>query len=115
MWFMEEPSQFSVGQTAQSLTCSIIDKPHTGLDECPTILLSCFRARNSDVDLKMKVKKMKSEGRAVVILVLLAVTVGDAHMNEPVYAPGVPPKKDGQLNKRTKIQGDTSPGKPQLG
>ena len=21
MWFMEEPSQFSVGQTAQSLTC----------------------------------------------------------------------------------------------
>ena len=24
MWFMEEPSQFSVGQTAQFLTCSII-------------------------------------------------------------------------------------------
>ena len=43
------------------------------------------------------------------------VTVGDAHMNEPVYAPGVPPKKDGQLNKRTKIQGNTSPGKPLLG
>ena len=31
----------------QSLTCSIIEKPHTGLDECPRILLSCFRARNS--------------------------------------------------------------------
>ena len=30
---MEEPSQFSVGQTAQSLTCSIMDKPHTGLDD----------------------------------------------------------------------------------
>ena len=30
MWFMEEPGQFTVGQTAQSLTCSIIEKPHTG-------------------------------------------------------------------------------------
>ena len=32
-WFVEEPSQFSVGQTAQSLTCSIMEKPHTGLDD----------------------------------------------------------------------------------
>ena len=32
---MEEPSQFSVGQTPQSLTCSIMEKPHTELDECP--------------------------------------------------------------------------------
>ena len=24
-----------------------MEKPHTGLDECPRILLSCFRARNS--------------------------------------------------------------------
>ena len=42
MWFVEEPSQFSVGQTAQSLTCSIMEKPHTGLDECfenPTLVL----------------------------------------------------------------------------
>ena len=31
----------------KSLTCSIMEKPHTGLDECPRILLSCFRARNS--------------------------------------------------------------------
>ena len=46
-WFKEESSQFSMGQTAQSLTCSIMEKPHTGLDECPRILLSCFRARNS--------------------------------------------------------------------
>ena len=38
---------FSTGQTAQSLTCSFMEKPHTGLDECPRILLSCFRARNS--------------------------------------------------------------------
>ena len=28
MWFLEEPSQFSVGQTAQSLTCSIMEKPY---------------------------------------------------------------------------------------
>ena len=35
---MEEPSQFSVGQTAQSLTYSIMEKPHTGLDECLSIL-----------------------------------------------------------------------------
>ena len=30
-----------------SLTCSVMEKPHTGLDECPRILLSCFLARNS--------------------------------------------------------------------
>ena len=47
IWFKEEPSKFSLGQTAQSLTCSIMEKPHTGLDECQRILLSCFRARNS--------------------------------------------------------------------
>ena len=34
MWFLEEPSLFSVGRTAQSLTCFIMEKPHTGLDEC---------------------------------------------------------------------------------
>ena len=32
MWFQEEPSQFSMGQTAKSLTCSIMEKPHSGLD-----------------------------------------------------------------------------------
>ena len=36
--FMEKPSQFSVGQTAQRLTCSIMDKPHTGLDDCLRML-----------------------------------------------------------------------------
>ena len=40
---MEDPSHFSVGQTAQSLTCSIMEKPHTGLDDCLYILLTCFR------------------------------------------------------------------------
>ena len=46
IWFKEEPSQFSMSQTAHSLTCSIMEKPHIGLDECLRILLSCFRARN---------------------------------------------------------------------
>ena len=49
MWFMKVPSQFSVGQTAQSLTCSIMEKPYTGLDECLNMLLSCFRKRISDL------------------------------------------------------------------
>ena len=31
----------------RALTCCIMEKPDTGLDECPRILLSCFRARNS--------------------------------------------------------------------
>ena len=31
MWFKEETSQFSMGQIAQSLTCSIKEKPHTVL------------------------------------------------------------------------------------
>ena len=44
---MEEPSQFSVGQTAQSLTCSFMEKPHTVLDDCLRILLSCFRKKRS--------------------------------------------------------------------
>ena len=47
MWFIEEPRQFSVGQTAQSLTCSIMENPHTGLDDCLNMLLSCFRKRLS--------------------------------------------------------------------
>ena len=47
MWFMEEGSKFFVGQTAQSLTCFIIDKPHTGLNDCLRILLSYFRKRMS--------------------------------------------------------------------
>ena len=45
--FKEEPKQFSMGQTPQSLTCSIMEKPHARLDECPRILLSRFRAGNS--------------------------------------------------------------------
>ena len=51
MWFQEEPSQFSMGQTAKSLTCSIMEKPLTGLDECLRILLLCFRAGNTDMAL----------------------------------------------------------------
>ena len=37
-----------MGQTAQSLTCSIVEKPHTGLDHRPRIPLPRFRARTSD-------------------------------------------------------------------
>ena len=47
-WFMEEPSQFSIGETAQSHTCSITEKPHTWLDECLRMLQACFRKRMSD-------------------------------------------------------------------
>ena len=47
MWFMEEPKQFSVGKTAQSLTCTIMEKPHAGLGDCLNMLLSCFRKRMS--------------------------------------------------------------------
>ena len=36
-----------MGQTAQSLTCSIMEKPHTGLDDCLNMLLSCLRKRIS--------------------------------------------------------------------
>ena len=32
---------------AQSLTCFIMEKPHTGLDECLNVLQSCFRKRMS--------------------------------------------------------------------
>ena len=45
MWFMVEPTQFSVGQTPHSLTCSIMEKPHTGLDDRPRMLQACFIRR----------------------------------------------------------------------
>ena len=49
----------SMGERSQILTSSIMEKPQTGLDECPRILLSCFRARNSElvgmVDMPRKV------------------------------------------------------------
>ena len=36
-----------MGQTAQSLTCFITEKPHIGLGDCLNMLLSCFRKRMS--------------------------------------------------------------------
>ena len=39
---MEEPMQFSVGQTAESLTCSIMEKPNTGLDDYLNMLLAKY-------------------------------------------------------------------------
>ena len=47
MWYVEQPSLFSVGQTALSITCSIMEKPHRGLHKCPRMLLSRFRKRMS--------------------------------------------------------------------
>ena len=47
VWFMEQPSQFSVGQTAQSLNYSIMENPHAGLNDSLKILLACFRKRMS--------------------------------------------------------------------
>ena len=59
VWFKEEPIKFSIGQTAQSLTCSFMEKPHTELDECLRILLSCFRERNSGEELIKQSRKGK--------------------------------------------------------
>ena len=47
MLFIAEPSPFSVCQITQSLTCSIMEKPHTGLDDCPRMLLPCFKNKMS--------------------------------------------------------------------
>ena len=45
-------------------SCSIMEKPHTGLDDCPTILLSCFRARSPAclhrITVELKVSRMLS-------------------------------------------------------
>ena len=44
MWFMEEPNQFSMGPWAKHhrayLTCSVMEKPHTGYYDCHGMLLS---------------------------------------------------------------------------
>ena len=57
MWFMEEPSPFFVGQTAQSLTSSIMEKPHTGLDDCLNMLLASFRKRMSDCRRRIRMRE----------------------------------------------------------
>ena len=44
---MKEPIQFSMRQTAHSLTCSIMKKPHTRLDDCLRMLQACLRKRMS--------------------------------------------------------------------
>ena len=45
-------SQASSSCTVQSLTCSIIEKQHTGLDDCLNVLLACFRKRMSVSNVK---------------------------------------------------------------
>ena len=37
------------GPNSTEPTCSIMEKPHTGLDDCPNMLLSCFRKMMSGV------------------------------------------------------------------
>ena len=39
---MEEPSKFSVSQTAHSLTWSIMENPHAGLDDCHALEKGCL-------------------------------------------------------------------------
>ena len=53
---MEEPSQFSMGQTAHSVTCSLMEKPLTGLFDCLKILLWPPTYWVSDVN-KLEIKR----------------------------------------------------------
>ena len=46
IWFKRK-TQASSPNSPDSLPCSIMEKPHGVLDECPRILFSCFRARHS--------------------------------------------------------------------
>ena len=52
MWLMDEQCQFPVAQIAPSLTCSNLEKPHSGLVESLRILPWCFRKRMSDVSMQ---------------------------------------------------------------
>ena len=74
MWFTEEPSNFSMSQRAQNLTCSLMKKPHAWLEDCLNMLLSCFRKRRSgavhspvrvrplpDVSCQVRTRKKKGE------------------------------------------------------
>ena len=61
----------ALGQTAQILTCSIMKKPHTGLDDRMNILLSCFRKRMSDRD---RVRATGRRGPAVPVELYLGVS-----------------------------------------
>ena len=58
---MEEPSQFSVGQAAQSLICSIMEKPQSGLDDCLRVLQACFRKRMSDQE-PVRLRRVRLRG-----------------------------------------------------
>ena len=60
IWFKEGPSQFSMGQIAQSLTCSIMEKPHTELDDCLRMLQACCRKRMSVPELDGLVEPVQS-------------------------------------------------------
>ena len=45
-------------------TCSIMEKPHAGLDDCLNMLLSCFRKRMSDIQkIQFSVDRLLCYGR----------------------------------------------------
>ena len=46
IWFKEEQASSPWAKQHRA----IMEKPHTGLEECPRILLSCFRARMSHAE-----------------------------------------------------------------
>ena len=46
----ERAKQVLLAQPAQSITCSIMEKPRTGLDECLRMLQACLRKRMSAAD-----------------------------------------------------------------
>ena len=49
IWFKKEPSRdLHAGPNSTESNLFAFNHIHTGLDECPRILLPCFRARNSD-------------------------------------------------------------------
>ena len=68
-----------MGQKVQSLTCSIIEKPHTGLDDCLRMLQACFRRRMSLLH-AVAVLREYHDPRADALLPLLAAKVLEDHV-----------------------------------
>ena len=50
-----------------------MEKPHTGLEECLRILLSCFRARNSGRQLLPREVEQKTETAIIIIIIAIAI------------------------------------------
>ena len=50
-----------------------MEKPHTGLEECLRILLSCFRARNSGRQLLPREVEQKTETAIIIIIIIIII------------------------------------------